>query len=348
MILDGRKILLIAGPCSAESPQQLFDTVVEMHNNNCVPDIFRAGVWKIRTDYDAFEGFGIPALKWLSAVKTKFKIPVATEILIPKHVEFCLDANIDYIWLGARTVVNSYMVKEICSALKGISKTVMVKNPVNPDIKLWCGAIERVKKAGVNDVIAIHRGFSTYYYSPYRNMPLWEIPNELRRIMPDIPLICDPSHISGKPDFIRDIMQYALDLEMNGLIVETHINPQSALSDKEQQITPKQLTDIISKLIIRTEQSTEQRILEHLRDEIDSIDNTLLEILARRLVIIQEMGKVKKKHKLTILQSERHRHVFSDRMKKGNKLKINPYFMKELLKIIHNEAVRIQMEIMNK
>ncbi len=346
MLLKKRPVLLIAGPCSAETRDQTLLSADELIQN-CNPDIFRAGVWKSRTNINSFEGSGKKALKWLSEVKSTYGIPVATEILTPGHVELCLKENIDYLWLGARTVANPYIVKEICEALKGVDHNILVKNPINPDIKLWIGAIERVRQTGAKDVMAIHRGFSTYYNYPYRNMPLWDIPIELKRNMPDLPIICDPSHICGKKICLQEIMQQALDLEMDGLMVETHPDPEAAMSDSEQQIRAKQLQIILSNLIIRMHSDSKHQKLMSLRNEIDLIDDQLLETLARRMHIIVEIGKLKKENKITILQAGRSRHLFADRMMKGNDLRLNPDFLKNLLKTIHNEAIRIQMDILN-
>ncbi len=341
-----REIVVVAGPCSAETREQTLQTADELVNF-CKPDVFRAGIWKSRTSRNTFEGAGSQALEWLKEVKHSFGIPVATEVLSPENVDLCLKYNIDYIWLGARTVVNPYMVSEICSALKGTEFSVMVKNPVNPDLKLWIGAIDRVKSSGISNVIAIHRGFSTYYNKPYRNMPLWEIPNELRRIMPDLKILCDPSHICGRQSCLKDIMQQALDLEMDGLMVESHFHPKKARSDSEQQVTPEELSSILASLIIRNHDDSKHQFLVHLRNEIDTIDDQLIETLARRMNIVGQIGKFKKEQNITILQAQRSRHIFYDRIEKGKKLMLNPAFLREILKAIHNEAVRIQVEIMN-
>jgi chorismate mutase len=342
---EHREVFLIAGPCSAESHEQMMQTAGQLANF-CRPDVFRAGIWKSRTKGNTFEGIGKNALEWLTDVKTTYGFPVATEVMTPAHVELCLQHKIDYVWLGARTVVNPFMVSEICSALSGNQVYVMVKNPINPDVKLWVGAIERVKSSGIERVMAVHRGFSTYYNTPYRNMPLWEIPNELRRLMPEIPVICDPSHICGRSACLKDIMQLALDLEMNGLMIETHTNPQQALSDSEQQITPQHLQKLIADLIVRLPSDLQHQLLQNLRNEIDMIDDKLLENLARRMKIVEEIGKLKKEYHITILQAERSRHVFSDRMEKGDRLKMNRDFLKKILQAIHNEAIRIQFDIL--
>jgi chorismate mutase len=344
MQIESRNLLLIAGPCSAESESQVMETAQQLMQY-CKPDVFRAGIWKARTRMNTFEGIGEKALGWLSLVKSTYNIPVATEVLTPRHAELCLQAGIDYLWLGARTVVNPFIVSEICSVLQGADVKVMVKNPVNPDIKLWTGAIERVSNAGIKEIFAIHRGFSTFFSSPYRNMPLWEIPNELNRLMPELPLICDPSHICGKTACIEDIMQQALDLEMNGLMIETHFDPVKALSDSEQQLTPHDLSKMLSQLIIRSRSDARHQELLRLRSEIDMIDDQLLEHLSRRMQKVEEIGKLKCKYNMTILQSDRSRHVFADRIEKGNSMKLQPHFLKEILKAIHSEAIRIQIEI---
>lgn len=347
MLINERQILIVAGPCSAESREQTLETAKQLAEY-CKPDVFRAGIWKSRTSRNTFEGIGADALQWLREVKSVHKMPVAAETISPQHVQLCLEADIDYIWLGARTVVNPYMVGEICEALKGTNMKVLVKNPVNPDIRLWIGAIERVANSGISEIIAVHRGFSTYYNQPYRNMPLWEIPNELKRVMPDLKIICDPSHICGREDCLKDIMQQALDLEMNGLMVESHINPKTARSDKEQQITPRHLSELLSGLILRNPGDSPHQLLQHLRNEIDMIDGQLLETLARRMHIIEEIGQFKRDNRITILQAERSRHVFADRIEKGNRLQLHIPFLKEILKSIHNEAIRIQVDILNK
>lgn len=346
MFLKNRNVIIIAGPCSAESRKQTLQSADELFSH-CRPDVFRAGVWKSRTNINSFEGYGMKALKWLREVKNKYGIPVATEVLTPEHVELCLKEEIDYIWLGARTVANPFIVREICEALKGTNQGILIKNPVNPDLKLWIGAVERVMMTGAVNISAVHRGFSTYYNSPYRNMPLWDIPIEMRRIMPDLPIICDPSHICGKRNCLQEIMQQALDLEMDGLMIETHSDPEKAMSDSEQQIRAEQLKRILSNLVIRSHSNSKHQKLLNLRNEIDQIDDQLLEILARRMKIIEQIGILKKTHRITILQARRSRHLFADRMKKGKELQLSSAFLKELLKSIHNEAIRIQMEILN-
>lgn len=345
MIKGEREVLLISGPCSTESREQILKTAEELMNN-CRPDIFRAGAWKARTEVSAYEGAGEESLDWLLEVKKKYNIPLAVEVLSAEQTKLCLEKQIDYLWIGARTVANPYLVKEICNELKGKDVCVMIKNPINPDIRLWTSAINRVKDAGIKTIFAIHRGFSTYSKSPYRNMPLWEIPIELKRLMPEIKIICDPSHICGKTACIKEISQKALDLEMHGLMIEAHYNPKIAKSDANQQLTPKQLKELIDSLKFRSEKELEDNLLENLRKEIDCIDDQLLETLSRRLKIVEEIGKVKKDKNITILQSERFSYLFNDRIRKAKNLNLNTDFIRDILKAIHSEAIRIQSDIL--
>lgn len=344
-IKERRDYLLICGPCSAESEHQVLTTAKELIENVNI-DVFRAGIWKSRTSPGNFEGVGNIGLKWLSKVKNEFNIPVATEVITPVHAEKCITAGIDYLWIGARTVVNPYAVKEIAEILKGTKIKVLVKNPIYPDIKLWVGAITRLEKANIDDVIAIHRGFYPYYTTQYRNNPLWEMPIELKRIRPDIKIICDPSHIAGNTKFLKDIIQQAFDLEMSGLIIESHNNPDKALSDSKQQIKPVDLKKLLNEITIRDNKFFDDKKISFLRKEIDKIDDILLEKTALRMRIVEEIGYHKKEKNITILQGERSLFLFKDRIAKATKLQLNKDFIKELMKAIHNEAVRIQVEIM--
>lgn len=341
-----RNVLIISGPCSTETREQVLNTAYEL-NKYCRPDIFRAGVWKARTELNAYEGAGEKSIAWLLEVREKYNIPLAVEVLSAEHTKICLQNNIDYIWIGARTVANPFLVKEICNELKGSKVNVMIKNPINPEIRLWISAIERVKAAGIKNIFAIHRGFSTYSNSQYRNMPLWEIPVELMRIFPEIKLICDPSHICGKTTCIKDIAQHALDLEMQGLMIETHFNPKEAKSDSKQQLTPIQFSKIIENLKFRNELRYEDNLLNSLRNELDNIDDLLLENLSRRIKIVKEIGEIKKQNQITILQTERFKYLFNDRIRKAKDLNLNTEFIHDLLKVIHNESIRIQIEIID-
>lgn len=346
MLKGKREVLIISGPCSTESREQILQTAEELMQF-CPPDIFRAGVWKARTEVSAYEGAGAESLDWLIEVRNKYNLPLAVEVLSAQHTKLCLEKKIDYLWIGARTVANPYLVKEICNELKGHDVIVMIKNPINPDIRLWTSAINRVKEAGIKNIFAIHRGFSTYSKSPYRNMPLWEIPIELKRLMPEIKIISDPSHICGKTSCIREISQKALDLEMQGLMIESHFDPKNAKSDSNQQLTPKQLKNLLDSLEFRTEAGFEDNLLTNLREEIDCIDDQLLENLSRRLKIVEEIGKIKKEKQITILQSTRFKYLFLDRIRKAKELNLNTDFIREILKAIHNEAIRIQSNILD-
>lgn len=339
---------IISGPCSAETENQIIETA---HQLAKIPEVkvFRAGIWKPRTRPNYFEGVGKQGLKWLQRVKAETGLKVAVEVASPQHVEECLKHDIDIFWLGARTVVNPFSVQEITEALKGVQIPVMIKNPVNPDLKLWIGAIERVYAAGVNKLVAIHRGFYSLNKSLFRNPPMWEIPIELKREIPNLPILVDPSHIGGTTNLIPHISQKAMDLEMDGLMIESHYRPNSALSDAEQQITPEQLRNILDNLIIRDRAgSTEfQNKLAEYRTQIDEIDDELLNILSKRMNIVNEIGLYKKDHKITILQLKRWSFIIENRIQKGVEQGLNNDFLVKLLKLIHIESMRIQTEIMN-
>jgi len=339
---------VISGPCSAETEKQIMDTAIELAK---IPQIkvFRAGIWKPRTRPGAFEGVGRIGLKWLQKAKHETGLPLTVEVANPNHVKEALDHGIDILWIGARTVVNPFSVQEIGEAIGGYDIPVMVKNPLNPDLKTWLGAIERLNQLGLKKLIAIHRGFSFFNRSPYRNAPMWEIPIELKRTCPEIPLIVDPSHICGNRELILPTIQKALDLEMNGLMIETHINPTKALTDKNQQITPFQLGEMLTKLILRRESGGvefEQK-LEELRSEIDKLDEELIDILARRMTVVKEIGKYKKENKITILQLKRWNHLIHDRIENGIKLGLSREFILKLLGTVHEEGIQRQIDVMN-
>ncbi|MFH1160999.1 MAG: chorismate mutase [bacterium] len=340
---------IIAGPCSAESEEQVISTAEELAKNPMVT-VFRAGIWKPRTRPSAFEGVGNEGLKWLKRVRTETRLLVTTEVANPKHVEDALRFQIDMFWIGARTVVNPFSVQEIGEALKGVDIPVMIKNPLNPDLKTWMGALERINQAGITKLIAIHRGFSFYKHSPYRNDPMWEIPIELKRLCPELPVITDPSHICGKPEYLLSISQRALDLEMNGLMIETHINPAAALTDRQQQISPAQLSDLLARLVIRKPVGSAefQNRLEGLRSEIDKIDQQLLDIMAHRMTLAEEIGKYKKANKITILQLKRWNQIFRERLETGQELGLSREFILKLLEAVHEESIQRQIDIMNR
>tara|TARA_B100000963_G_scaffold60127_1_gene48070 strand:- start:6908 stop:7966 length:1059 start_codon:yes stop_codon:yes gene_type:complete len=343
-----QKPLIIAGPCSAESQEQLLTTAKGLKGK---ATIFRAGVWKPRTRPNSFEGIGQKALEWLNLVKQETKLKVATEIANAQHVEVCLKANIDVLWLGARTTVNPFYVQEIAEALRGVDVKVMIKNPLHPELSLWMGAIERLNQVGVSKLSAIHRGFFTLEKSAFRNEPKWEIPIKLKRLVPELPIICDPSHISGAPQMLKEVSQTAMDLNMDGLMIETHYKPSVALSDSQQQITPNELGVLIDNLILRssTNTNTEFRtLLNNLRTEIDAIDKKLIEIVGQRTEIVREIGRYKKENAVTILQIERWFEILKSRKDWGHDTNLDPQMVGELFELIHKHSVLTQTHILNK
>ncbi len=341
--------LIIAGPCSAESESQVMTAAIALAK---IPQVrvFRSGIWKPRTRPGAFEGVGSIGLKWLQRVRKETGLLVTVEVASPRHVEEALDHNIDILWIGARTAVNPFSIQEISEALKGVDIPVMVKNPLNPDIKTWLGAIERMNQTGITKLIAVHRGFSFFNRTPFRNAPMWEIPIELKRLYPDLPVITDPSHICGNRELILSTAQKALDLEMNGLMIEVHPDPVNALTDKNQQITPEQLKNIILKLIVRKESGSIDfaNKLEELRSEIDKLEEELIDILARRMMIVEEIGHYKKENKITILQLKRWRQLIHDRIEAGVKLGLSKEFILKLLESLHEETIQRQIDVMNR
>ena len=309
--------------------------------------IFRAGVWKPRTKPGGFEGHGEPALPWMANVKKETGMLVATEVATPKHVELALKYGIDILWVGARTTANPFAVQELADALKGTDATVLVKNPVNPDIELWIGALERINGAGIQKMGAIHRGFSSYEKKLYRNEPMWQIPIELKRRLPELPIVCDPSHISGRRDLIASLCQQAMDLGFDGLIVESHCDPDKAWSDASQQVTPEVLDFIVSRLIFRdTSEHTDR--LKDLRQEIDELDNELIDLLAKRMKVCRSIGEYKKESGMTIVQTRRYSEILDKRGAQGSLLGIDTQCIKNIFEHIHEESVRQQMEIINK
>lgn len=338
--------LVIAGPCSAETEQQVLDTATQLAANGI--KIFRAGIWKPRTKPGGFEGVGAPGLEWLKKVKQTTGMYTATEVATREHVNLALEAGIDILWIGARTSANPFAMQEIADTLAEAKADlpVLVKNPVNPDLELWIGALQRIYNAGIRRLGAIHRGFSTYGKHLYRNMPQWHIPIELRLRYPNLPIICDPSHIGGKRELVAPLAQQALDMGFNGLIVESHITPECAWSDAAQQITPEILNFILHTLVIRdSHQSTEN--LSLLRQQIDQIDNELLEVLSKRMRTSREIGQYKKEHRMPVLQAERYNEVIRSRVRLGEEMSMSPEFLKTVLLAIHEESVRQQVEVLN-
>lgn len=341
------KPLIIAGPCSAESEEQVMETARQI---SAIPQVkvFRAGIWKPRTRPGGFEGVGRIGLKWLARVKRETGLLTTVEVAKPEHVEQAVEEGIDILWIGARTVVNPFSVQELSEALSGIDIPLLIKNPVNPDIKLWLGAIERLAATGHSKIAAVHRGFSQLEKSGYRYPPLWEIPIDLMRLMPGLPVICDPSHIGGCASMVQGISQHALDLEMQGLMIETHIDPTSALTDQKQQITPQVLKTLTKNLIIREPKGTYEfeRNLEALRRDIDFIDDRMLQLLTKRMEIAHEMGVYKNEHNITILQISRWKELYSDRLNKGTSMGLNSKFLSDMLKLLHEESIKVQTEVL--
>ena len=342
--VDSKRPVVIAGPCSAETEEQVMETAKDLAKNGV--RIFRAGIWKPRTRPGGFEGVGSVGLTWLQEVKKETGMLVATEVANKQHVEEALNAGVDVLWIGARTSANPFAMQEIADSLVGADVPVLVKNPVNPDLELWIGAMQRIYNAGIRQIGAIHRGFSAYGKHLYRNMPQWHIPIELRRRMPELTLICDPSHIGGKRELVAPLSQQAMDMGFDGLIVESHCDPDSAWSDKSQQVTPEVLNFILNMLVVRdTTQTTENLTL--LRQQIDQIDNDLLEALSKRMRISREIGQYKKEHSMPVVQTGRYDDILNSRAAAAEELGMNGDFMKTVYQAIHEESVRQQIEVLN-
>jgi len=347
---DFKRPFFIAGPCSVESEKQVFEVAETLAKNPSVKAL-RGGIWKPRTRPNSFEGMGTEALPWLKNAGKAVGLPVMTEVANTNHVEQALKANIDMLWIGARTSVNPFSVQEIADALKGIDIPVFVKNPVTPDLQLWIGAIERMQKAGLEKIVAIHRGFTTHHKSIYRNEPMWDIAIALKSALPEIPMVCDPSHIGGSRDLLLPIAQRALDLNMDGIMIETHPNPDLALSDAQQQITPDNFNLLTAKLVLRQEKSESEVFvsqLQKLRDKIDVIDDNITDKLFERLALVNQIGQYKKENNVTILQLERWQEILKRQLSNANQNNLNDSFIKNLFLLIHDESIRIQTEIMNK
>lgn len=336
---------VIAGPCSAETEEQVIETAKQLASKGC--RMFRAGVWKPRTKPGGFEGNGEAALPWLNRVQNETGMLVATEVATPEHIELALKYGIDILWVGARTSANPFAMQAMADALKGIDVPVFVKNPVNPDLELWIGAMERINQAGIKRMAAIHRGFSSYDKKIYRNLPMWQIPIELHRRIPELPIICDPSHIGGSRELIAPLCQQAMDLGFDGLIVESHCEPDKAWSDSKQQITPDVLDYILNLLVIRSETNTTESITL-LRKQIDELDNQFMELLSKRMRVCREIGQYKKEHNMTVLQSARYSEILEKRGAQGALCGMSPEFIAGVFELIHGESVRQQMEIINK
>ncbi len=343
-IIDNESPIILSGPCSAESREQVIKTAKELSMEGI--KIFRAGIWKPRTKPGGFEGVGEIGLPWLEEVKQITGMKIAVEVATKSHVEAALRHDVDILWIGARTTANPFAVQEIADALKGHDIPVLIKNPVNPDLELWIGAVERIYNAGIRKLGVIHRGFSTYEKKLYRNTPEWHIPIELRRRIPNLPIICDPSHIGGKRELVGPLCQQSMDLGFDGLIIESHCDPDSAWSDKEQQVTPAVLSVILKSLVIRnTNESTEN--LKLMRNKIDDIDNQILELLYERLNISKEIARFKRENNMPVLQTGRYDEILRKKIIQAENLGLNPNYISDILEVIHEESVRTQLELIN-
>ena len=339
------KTLIIAGPCSVESEAQMLQTAEGIAATG-MASALRGGVWKPRTKPGSFEGIGVPALEWLKNAGDKVNLPVMTEVANALHVEEALKAGIDMLWIGARTTVNPFYVQEIADALRGVDIPVWVKNPIHPEVGLWLGAMERLNSTGIQKIGAIHRGFYSYQSSPFRNEPKWELSFELRRLAPDIPIICDPSHIAGKQELIKEVCQSSLDLGMDGFIIETHCNPAKALSDARQQITPTHLQEIVNSLETRADLLDDERFiarLEELRSEIDKLDHRLLDVLRERVDIVESISDVKTRNQVKIFQMKRWFKILENREAYASELGLDTEIVHELFQLIHKYSIDIQI-----
>ncbi|WP_442265265.1 chorismate mutase [Tenacibaculum sp. ZS6-P6] len=340
--------LVIAGPCSAETEDQVLKIAHELKDSDAT--VLRAGIWKPRTRPGNFEGVGALGLKWLETAKKETGMLTTTEVANKNHVELALKHDVDILWIGARTTVSPFIVQEIADALEGTDKIVLIKNPVNPDLPLWLGAFERFYTAGITKLGAIHRGFSTYEKTRYRNNPNWQIPIELQNRYPDLPLICDPSHIAGRRDIIFDICQTALDLNFDGLMVETHYDPDNAWSDAKQQITPATLIQMMIDLKIRKETDTEadyKNALNTLRTQIDVVDHQLIEMMGKRMKISDKIGSLKKEKNVAILQTKRWNEILGKMILEGEENNLSEEFVLKIFKAIHQESINHQKKIIN-
>ncbi len=337
---------LIAGPCGAETREQVLETAQQIAALNQV-SVFRTGVWKPRTRPNAFEGAGDIALEWLKEVKAATGLLTTVEVATSAHVEAALMQDVDILWIGARTTVNPFSVQEIANALKGTNIPVMIKNPINPDLQLWIGGIERIQKAGIEKIIAIHRGFYTAEKTQYRNKPQWELPLQLKTYFPEIPMICDPSHICGKRETLQMVSQKALDLDYDGLMIESHRDPSLALSDAQQQLTPKDLSLLIEQLVFKkstTDNKEVQNQLDLLRHTIDEIDEELFHLLKKRLDVCESIGDYKKNHQMTAFQLKRWIEILESRAEWGKNLNMDAKFVEKICVLLHKESIRVQTE----
>ena len=344
-----KRPLIISGPCSAETEEQVVETAVRLHKTGRV-DMLRAGIWKPRTRPGMFEGIGAKGLPWLQRAKKLTGIPVAVEVATGKQVEDALTFEVDVLWVGARTTVNPFSVQEVADALRGVDIPVLIKNPINPDLELWTGAVERVAKAGIKQIGLIHRGFSSYGNTEYRNAPMWHLVIEMKRRNPDLLFINDPSHICGRRDILLDVAQKAIDLDFDGLMIESHIDPDKAWSDAKQQVTPERLAELLDSIRWRKEDVASEEYhaaLEKLRQQINHLDDELMQILSTRMKVSEKIGQYKKDNNITILQTNRWNSILERAFEKGEKLGLSKEFITKYFDAVHMESINHQNRIMN-
>jgi len=349
-LFSNNEPILISGPCSAETRDQVVQTALQLKQLNKI-HLFRSGIWKPRTKPGMFEGVGSIGLQWLKEAKELTNIPNTVEVATSKHVEEALMHEIDCLWIGARTVANPFSVQALAEALQGVDIPVLIKNPTNPDIELWVGAIERILNAGIKDIVLVHRGFTSYAQTEYRNPPMWQLAIEIKRRFPQFPMLCDPSHIAGKRSLLQGIAQQSIDLNYNGLMIESHIDPENAWSDSAQQITPEKLADLLNNLLWRSGEvnpSLDYSELTELRTRIDQKDDELILLLSERMKIADEIGKFKKNNNITILQTERWNQILERALQKCDALGLSKDFIRNYFESVHLESIFHQNNVMNK
>ena len=344
-----KRPLIISGPCSAETEQQVLDTALRLHKTGKV-DVLRAGIWKPRTRPGSFEGIGTKGLPWLQKARELTGMPLTVEVATGKQVEDALHFDVDILWIGARTTVNPFSVQDVADALRGVDVPVLIKNPINPDLELWTGAVERVAKAGIKNIGLIHRGFSSYGNTEYRNAPMWHLAIEMKRRNPDMMIINDPSHICGRRDILMDVAQTAIDLDFDGLMIESHIDPDNAWSDAKQQVTPERLAEMLDNIIWRREDIASEVFhaeMEKLRQQINQLDDELMQVLGQRMKVADKIGQYKKENDITILQTNRWNEILQRAFLKGEKLGLSKEFITRYFDAVHMESINHQNKVMN-
>lgn len=344
-----KRPLIISGPCSAETETQVLETATRLAKTGRV-DMLRAGIWKPRTRPGSFEGIGTKGLPWLQRAKAETGMPTAVEVATGKQVQDALHFDVDVLWIGARTTVNPFSVQEVADALRGVTKPVLIKNPINPDLELWTGAVERVAKAGVKHIGLIHRGFSSYGNTEYRNAPMWHLAIEMKRRNPDMLMVNDPSHICGRRDILMDVAQHAIDLDFDGLMIESHIDPDNAWSDAKQQVTPEKLAEMLQSIIWRKEDVASEELhllLEKMRQQINHLDDELMHLLGQRMKVAEKIGQYKKDNNITILQTRRWNDILDRAFKKGERFGLSREFITKYFDAVHMESIEHQNKVFN-